>query len=188
MSQLTKKAIAASLKSLLEKRSFDKITVKDIVEDCGVNRQTFYYHFQDIYELIEWIFTDETEKALNGKKTYDTWQQGFLQIFERILANKRLAENVYDTINREYLERYLYKVTFDLLIGVIEEQADNQKVKEEDKKFIADFYKFAFVGLILDWIHKGMKEEPQKIVEQIDILINGDIQKALRKYISNEKH
>ena len=66
MSLLTEKALAASLKKLLEKKTLDKITVKDITDDCGVNRQTFYYHFHDVYDLVEWIFTEEAKKFMNS--------------------------------------------------------------------------------------------------------------------------
>ena len=65
MSLLTEKALAASLKKLLEKKTLDKITVKDITDDCGVNRQTFYYHFHDVYDWVEWIFTEEAKKFMN---------------------------------------------------------------------------------------------------------------------------
>ena len=75
MSQMTKNALADSLKALLEFRPVDKITISDITDDCGVNRMTFYYHFQDIYDLLEWSWIREANKVLNGKKTYDTWQQ-----------------------------------------------------------------------------------------------------------------
>ncbi len=182
MSQITKKALAASLKKLLSQKPLDKITVIDIVEDCEVNRQTFYYHFQDIYDLVEWMFLTGAAAALNGKKTYDTWQQGFLQVFEYALENKDLVINTYHSMSRDQLERYLYDVTYNLLIGVVEEQASGMAVNENDKKFIADFYKFAFVGLMLDWIRRGMKDDPKKIVEHISTLIQGDIKRALEKY------
>ncbi len=182
MSQITKKALAASLKKLLSEKPLDKITVIDIVEDCQVNRQTFYYHFQDIYDLVEWIFLTEAAIALDGKKTYDTWQQGFLQIFEYVLDNKALVINVYHSMSRDQLERYLYDVTYNLLIGVVEEQAIDMTVRDVDKKFIADFYKFAFVGLMLDWIKRGMKDDPKKTIEHLSILIHGDIARALEKY------
>ncbi|MDP4121334.1 MAG: TetR/AcrR family transcriptional regulator C-terminal domain-containing protein, partial [Bacillota bacterium] len=123
MSQITKKALAESLKKLLKEKPLDKITVVDIVEDCEVNRQTFYYHFQDIYDLIDWIFLTEATQALDGKKTYDTWQQGFLSVFEYVLDNHALISNVYHSLSRDQLERYLYDVTYDLLIGVVEEKA-----------------------------------------------------------------
>lgn len=182
MSQITKKALAASLKKLLSQKPLDKITVIDIVEDCEVNRQTFYYHFQDIYDLVEWMFLTGAAAALNGKKTYDTWQQGFLQVFEYALENKDLVINTYHSMSRDQLERYLYDVTYNLLIGVVEEQASGMAVNDNDKKFIADFYKFAFVGLMLDWIRRGMKDDPKKIVEHISTLIQGDIKRALEKY------
>lgn len=182
MAQTTKKALALSLKKMLEKKTLDKITVIDIVEDCEVNRQTFYYHFRDIYDLVEWICTNEAAKALDGKKTYDTWQQGLLQIFEYVLKNKAFVTSVYHSIKREQLENYLFNVTYTLLIGVIEEKAATMSIRDDDKSFIADFYKYAFVGLMLDWIAKGMKEEPSAIVDRLSILIQGDIFFALEKF------
>ena len=72
MSQITKNALAASLKKLLSKKELSKITITNITEECGVNRQTFYYHFKDIYDLLEWIFTNEVvkknRKRNNNKK------------------------------------------------------------------------------------------------------------------------
>ena len=82
MSLLTKKELAASLKKMMQKTPFDKITVKDLVKECGVNRQTFYYHFQDIYELLGLIYKTEALGAIADYKSYETWQQGFLKIFQ----------------------------------------------------------------------------------------------------------
>lgn len=182
MSHATKKSLALSLKKFLEKKPFDKITIKDIVEDCALNRQTFYYHFQDIYALLEWIFVSESNKIISGNKTYDTWQRGFLQVFYYVGDNKALIINVFHSIGREQLERYLYDIVYDLLIGVVNEQAAGIHVAEENKKFIADFYKYAFVGLMLEWIRTGMKENPVEIIDKLDKLISGDIHKALLKY------
>ena len=64
MSQITKRALASALKELLEHKPLNKITIADITEQCGVNRQTFYYHFQDIYALLEWIYTTDAQRLL----------------------------------------------------------------------------------------------------------------------------
>ncbi len=182
MSQTTKRALEASLKRMLLQKPLDKITISDIAEDCGINRMTFYYHFKDIYDLVEWTCIEDAAKALDGKKTYDTWQQGFLQIFQAVSENKPFILNVYHSVSREQIELYLYKLTYHLLIGVVEEKAAGIEVREEDKKFIADFYKYAFVGLMLDWIKNGMKEAPQQIIDRLDTLIHGDIARALNKF------
>lgn len=185
MSQITKRALEISLKKLLLQKPLNKITISDIANDCGINRMTFYYHFKDIYDLIEWICTEETARAINGKKTYETWQQGFLQTFQMILENKPFISNVYHSISREKMEDYLYTITFNFLIEVVEEKAVGMSVAESDKKFIADFYNFAFVGLLLDWIKKGMQEDPQLIIDQVSALISGDVTRALNKYQIN---
>lgn len=187
MSQTTKKALAASLKKLLAEKALDKITVIDIVEDCEVNRQTFYYHFQDIYDLVEWIYTSEATKALDGKKTYATWQQGFLQIFEYVLENKNFVKKTYHSVSREHLENYLHNETYNLLIGVIEEKAAGMPVREDDKAFIAHVYKYAFVGLMLEWVRTGMKEEPAAIIERLSILIDGNFTEALERFKAGHK-
>ena len=147
---------------------------------------TFYYHFKDVYDLIEWTWLQEAERALDGQKTYDTWQQGFLQIFQLVQENRAFVMNLYHSISREQVERYLYRLTYQLLIGVVEEKSAGMSVRDEDKKFIADFYKYAFVGLMLDWIRGGMKGEPQVLIDRLSVLIRGDVEKALNHYRADQ--
>lgn len=182
MSQTTKRALEASLKNLLLLKPLDKITINDIAEDCGINRMTFYYHFKDIYDLVEWTCVEDASKALEGKKTYDTWQQGFLQIFEAVLANKPFIMNVYHSVSREQVEIYLYKLVYGLTIGVVNDKSTGMTIRDEDKKFIADFYKYAFVGLMLDWIKNGMKDDPHLIIDRLGSLVHGNITSALNNY------
>ena len=166
MSQVTKRALEASLKHLLLQKPLNKITINDIAEDCGINRMTFYYHFKDIYDLVEWCCEEDASRALAGKKTYETWQQGLLQIFEAVQDNKPFILNVYRSVSREQVENYLYRITYDLLEGVVEEQAQGMSVRQEDKAFIATLYKYMFVGLMLGWIKSDMKGDPALIVER----------------------
>lgn len=182
MSQTTKRALAASLKKLLEKKPLDKITILDITEDCGVNRQTFYYHFQDIYDLIEWIYTSESLKALDGKDTYETWQQGFLRIFHYVKENKSFVRNTYHSVSREHLEGYLHREVHLLLIHVIEEMAEGITLRDEDKEFLADLYTYAFTGLMLDWVGNGMKEDPETIIRRLSIAMEGNIVNAIERF------
>ena len=175
MSQITKRALASALKELLEHKPLNKITIADITEQCGVNRQTFYYHFQDIYALLEWIYTTDAQRLLEGKRDGDTWQQGFLQVLEYIRDNRALVRNTYHSVSRELLEGYLYRVTYQLMRDVVEERAAGTQVPEEDRAFLAHFYKYAFVGLTVEWMQGGMKEEPARLVSRVNTVMEGNI-------------
>lgn len=78
----TKQAIAESLKHHLLRKPITKITINDITEDCGISRMTFYYHFNDIYDLVEWVCTEEARAALSDDRTAETWQMGFQSLLE----------------------------------------------------------------------------------------------------------
>ena len=182
MSQVTKRALEQSLKNLLLKKPLTKITVRDIAEDCGINRMTFYYHFKDIYDLVEWSCLEDAKRALDEKKTYETWQQGFLQIFEAVLENKPFILNVYRCVHREQVEKYLQPLVDRLLIGVIEEESKGMTIRDEDKWFIAQIYAYVFIGIMLDWIKDDMQKEPKEIVERLAKMMKGSMAAALSKF------
>ena len=182
MSQVTKRALEQSLKNLLLKKPLTKITINDIAEDCGINRMTFYYHFKHIYDLVEWSCTEDARKALEEKKTYDTWQQGFLQIFEAVRANKPFIMHVYRCVHREQVEAYLKPLVDSLLMGVIREESVGMTVRDEDKSFIARIYSYIFIGVMLDWIKDDMKADPQEIVGRLAVLLKGSISDALSRF------
>ena len=187
MSSLTtKKAIASSLKELLLEKPLTKITISDITKRCDINRQTFYYHFQDITDLVEWICLTDADNVLKDNKTYDTWQEGFLSIFKILKEDKPFVINIYHSVSLETLNRYLYKVVYPLLYNVVEEKAVGLVVRKEDKKFIADFFKYAFVAIVLEWIKNDMKEDPKQIIVRLNLLIEGTIEHALKNYSRNQ--
>ena len=181
MARNTQRLIADALRRLMQDKELDKITVQEIADEANVNKKTFYYHFQDIYALIEWSCEEDARKALSSNTTYDTWQQGFLNVLNAVEDNKPFIINVYRHVSQEQIIQYLYRVVYDLLINVIEECAHGMTVRDEDKKFIADFYKYAFVGLTLEWIKSDMKTPPKEIVSRLSELIDGDIPRMLEK-------
>lgn len=139
MQNMTKYALKESLKRLMLKKSLDRITINDLTSDCGISRMTFYYHFRDIYDLAEWACLEESRKALQGKKTYDTWQEGLVQIFEAVYENKTLVQNACHAIGREKIENYLFKLTHDLIMGVVQEQSAELSITEKQKILLPIF-------------------------------------------------
>ena len=155
MANSTKKALEASLKKLLKEKPFDKITIADLTGDCGISRMTFYYHFQDIYELA---------------------------VFEAVLENKPFIANIYRSVDKAKIENYLYKLSYQLIADVVDEKCAGDNLSEADKQFIADFYKYGFVGIMLDWVDKGMKDDYHKIVEQLSTTLRGNIANSIHNF------
>ena len=182
MPQFTKYALENSLKKLLLQKPLNKITINDITEDCGINRMTFYYHFKDIYDLVEWVCMEDAKKALADNKTYETWQQGFVRIFDAVRENKPFIMNVYRCVSREQVEKYLVPLTDQLIMGVIAERSAGMTVREEDKQFIAQVHSYSFVGLMLDWIKDDMRAEPELLVNKLALVIQGSISAALERF------
>lgn len=183
MSNRTKVELANALKGLMSKKSLEHITIKELVSECEVNRQTFYYHFQDIYELLGWIYKTEALESIRDYKSYDTWQLGFLKIFQYVEANRAFCLCTINSIGRDHLEQFLNALTFDLLINVVEEVAEGKGISSEDKSFIAKFYTYGFVSLMLEWLKSGTKERPEIIIDRLSKLVDGDISRAIVKYI-----
>ena len=182
MSQLTKKAISEAFISLLNETPLDKITVKDIVERCQINRNTFYYYYRDIYALLEDLFQAEVKKALEAEEiTGENWQDAYLRAISFVMENRKAVYHIYHSISRETLERYLYEVTGGLMLRFVRKQADGILAKESDIRLTADFYKCALVGMSLEWFGKGMKEDPEWIVRRMGVLLEGDIRAMLKR-------
>ena len=154
MSQTTKRALEASLKKLLLEKPLNKITINDITEDCGVNRMTFYYHFKDIYDLVDWILMEDAAKTMEGRQSFDTWTEAFLDILHQIRDNKALVLNVYRSVGREQVEQYLYKLLDPMLKEFADRECRDITVQDDDKQFVVDFYKYALVGVVLEWIRR----------------------------------
>lgn len=187
MSDRTKLALADSLKKILEKKPLEKITITDLTDDCGVNRQTFYYHFRDVYDLIEWMYLSKAHEAIGANKTYATWQEGMLDMCNIMLANRSFVLKTYHSRVKEYLSPLLLHLSYDLLRGVVDEISKGYAIEEEDKKFIADFYKYGYAGLITRWVDEGMKTDPAEIVAKLEYLVKGTFLEAVKRYAAAEK-
>ncbi len=180
MSNLTtKKMIASSFKSLLLEKPLNKITINDIADKASITRQTFYYHFRDIISLIEWITIEDSNHVLENKKVYATWQEDFLALFNLILNDRVFIDNIYHNASHEILTKYLYKLVYPIIYKTVEEKSKNKNIKEEDKIFISNFYKYAFVSIVLDWVDKGMKVDPKIIVNKVSSLVSGTIDNCI---------
>lgn len=186
MSKITKKALAASLKKLLAERPLDKITVIDIVNDCEVNRQTFYYHFQDKYELVDWIYYNETISLIVNNLTYDNWNEKVLHMLTIMKTEYYFYENTMKASMEKEFREYLFQVTSELFCDIIGKIDENGTFEEENQRFIAKFYAYGIVGIVVAWVQHGMKETPEYIATQLQYLAYGTKKFANARYLQHD--
>ena len=99
----TKKMLSAELKAKMEKKPLSKITVSEIVQDCGVNRKTFYYHFVDIQELLKWMLEQEAIEIVKSFDLILDSEEAILFVLKYVEENKAILNSAYDSIGRDEL-------------------------------------------------------------------------------------
>lgn len=179
MAAFTKRAIVEAFICLLNEHPLDKITVKNIIDMCGVNRSTFYYYFEDIYDLINTVFEYETKKIVDNHIDYDSWVDGVKEAMSFAMDNKKAIYHVYKSVSRERLERYLNEVFDWILMDAASSQAEETGASEEDIRLVADVYKYTLIGLIFKWLEEGMKAEPDEVINKLGYLLEGNMHKML---------
>lgn len=185
MSELTKKALSNALKELLKEKTVNKITISELCEKTGIRRQSFYYHFQDLRELIEWTCYVEVESVLKENRDYSSWEAGFLDIFKLAKKEKSFIMNIYHGVSKSLLQEYMMRLTMPLLKHVVDEVTSSlaiDDVTESDKDFIERFYTIAFVDIVISWVGHDMKDDPKEIIDHLSPLIKGTIPNALKAY------
>ncbi len=179
---VTKKVIAEGFKAVMKKKSFDKVTISDITDQCGLNRQTFYYHFQDKYELLNWILYTEVINPFTEDITIENWSEKLLQILRVVQKDSRFYSNAFNTAHGNEFRQYLFEVITQVLLSVIDQIAEGQEVSPDDKLFIAEFLSYGVSGSVTKWVRTGMKTTPEATVKYIQEIISGFKQFAENRY------
>lgn len=182
--EITKKALEQAFLKLLSEKPFKKITISDITNECGVNRMTFYYHFEDVYSLLDYCLKSEFDKVLNGKYESSTWVEGMQNIFEVCLKFKHLLTNAYHFNSRGNVEQVLDPIVYQLTYHVVKEEASGHKVSEDNLIFVANAYKHLLIGIVLDWIKDDMKVDYHLVLEKIELMLTGETEWILSKFES----
>lgn len=188
MKQNAKAAIIESFKKILNKKLIDKITVREICEECHVNRQTFYYHFTDIMDIFKYIFYEEVILEIAQNKTFETWNGGFLATMNYLKRNSKMVMHVYKSSYWPEINDYFTCFSNKLLSNVVDEcvKKIGSSLKESDKTFIINFYRHIFNGLMIDWVKDGMKEEPEIILKKLLPMVAGSIPRSVDAFIKEE--
>lgn len=185
MAHMTKRLLAAGLKELLMKKTLDKITVKELVQYCGVNRQTFYYNFQDIYELLEWIFTEDGNRLLRETEKMACRQDRILAIFQELgrEENRKLVINAVDALTPTQLDLFLKRYFRPIIEQIVYEDVEGMPLKEEDRDFLVRLCLVLCVDLLMRWINNGMEGDMSEDLARLVKVQSGLVRDMARRFL-----
>ena len=167
-----KAAICRSASELLTKKRTKKLTVKDIVEECGITRQTFYYHFQDVYDLLEWMLEQHRTNLEPQVSDRNAWRTAVANLLDFCLENRAMIQNLFRSISRDSLDRYTYSILLKSLTDYTRNQATQYSLSEKQCKALLQFTAHGLQGLLLTWIDGGMRVPRDELIETVDTIFS----------------
>lgn len=181
MPSFTRKAIMQSFMKLVDQRPINKVTIRDIVEDCGINRNTFYYHFSDIPALIEAIVQEEAAELFQTHPTISSYEECIRLAIQEIQKNKRAVLHIYNSANRDIYEHYLMQVCQYIVETYLNTLLGGKKINRQDREIIVTVYSCQCFGLFIDWLNNNLSDEFPQRVDRLCELRKGMLEEMLER-------
>lgn len=187
MQQFTKKEIKLSMLRLLESIPLDNIKVKTIIDDCGISRNTFYYYYCDIYDVLKDIFDGSVSAIVEKSPEEFSWEYVFESIANSVLVNKNIITNVFSSKYIEQITAYIDNVLGEFIAKIIKERYVKYCNEElnADITVISTFYKHAVTGTFYEWIHKGIKTDPKEFIKKLGKIFPNNLEESLKVLYQN---
>ena len=167
--QNTKQLLANCLKELMATQPVDKITIQDITTKLNVNRQTFYYHFTDIYDLLKWTLQQEAVQLLQDKESDLLWNEGILALFYYLNDNRAFALCAVQSLGIDQFKHFFYGEVYEIIARVIEQFGKELIVDQAYVDFLTHFYTLSLPTIAISWLQGEIEHTPEEIVEMMDI-------------------
>lgn len=174
-SDITKQAIAAGVKDLMMTKPFSSISVSDIARRCHINRNTFYYHFRDKYDVITWIFYNEITPIVSGGMHADCWSDSLFALCRTMQENRAFYLNALSVAGQNSFTQCLLEFYQSLVANLLHNADQSGSLSSEDVRFVSRFYAYALIGTILEWAKEGMNADPAPFIRRLERMINGEL-------------
>lgn len=191
VSEQTKLQLAAALKILMAQKSMDKITIAELTNLCNIRRQSFYYHFEDIYDLLRWMIENEAISLLKQQEGALLWKEGLLQLFRYLEENRTVCLCALKSVGRDHLRRFFEADIYAIIHRTIEQLTENIGVHNNldsfvDVEMLTHFYVVALAGMIESWLLGEIDRTPEQLIQFVDIILNDQINGAAARVLQNQ--
>lgn len=181
-SMQTKKALSDSLKELMKHKAFSKITVSELIKLCNVNRKTFYYHFEDIYDLLRWTIDQEAVEVVKQYDLLTDYQDAILFAINYVEDNSFFLNCAYNSVGREQLKRFFCKDFMSLIEQIIRntEKQTGYTIDNHFRSYLINLYTEGIAGMLVNMFQNPDCYKKNEILEYTDIMINHSIPAVLK--------
>lgn len=183
----TKNLIKQEFIKLLNKKSLHNITVTEIAKQCKIERKTFYYHYENLPQLVKEIFDEELEDVIKEFNETLSWEESFISAAKFILENKKVVKHMYESDYKVELEKYIFSISGEIMRKYVRRVAKDTKAQEIDIKLIAYFYQCALSSSLVEWVATDMKTDPKIVARRLGKLMDGNILESLKRSEKLEK-
>lgn len=182
MAQYTKKAILQTFQEMLERMPFDKITISAIVSNCEISSNTFYYHYQDIYDLLDTWLSIKQEKYKETASSGVRWQDAAKAMLYDLKGHPDIVYHLFNSLSRERIERYIFESTDDTFYRLVRRETAGVAIPEQELKNIAEYNSYSFLGFLLKFLWNHMDGDIDAGIEKIGSIFENNIQWLKEKY------
>lgn len=179
LSQKRKEQMASSLKRFMAKKSIQKISIQELADDCGMNRYTFYYHFQDIYDLLQWTFARDFEMLFSNQKQCANWEEWLRIILQYLADNAAFCKSAITSVGRDALRDLCVRDLQYFMEQMLKDIQGDHGVPEEYLNFLASFYLEALCGILIQWLVSDMKLPMESLIQYLHITLENTLDSAL---------
>lgn len=181
MTSFTKKAIRDSFLKLLNEKPLSQITIRDIVDDCGINRNTFYYHYHDITHLLQSIADEEADRIIQSYPTLDSLEECLNAITCFALENRKAVLHIYRSVKRDLYEQHQWQICTHVITNYVDRILSGRTVPETDRKLIIDYFKCVCFGLVIGWLEGGLKDDLPSRIHRLCELKQGALEQMISR-------
>lgn len=183
----TKDLIRKEFIKLLNKKKLHNITVTELAKACNIERKTFYYHYDNLTELVKEIFDEELDIVIEEFNETLSWEESFISAAKFILDNKKMVKHIYESDYRIDLEKYIFSISGEIMKKYVIRAAKDTKAQEIDIKLITYFYQCALSSSLIQWVATDMKTDPKVVTRRLGELMDGNILESLKRSENLEK-
>ncbi|MFR8333067.1 MAG: TetR/AcrR family transcriptional regulator C-terminal domain-containing protein [Oscillospiraceae bacterium] len=176
----TKRTFAASLKRIMGKKPFSKITVSEIIQDCNMNRKTFYYHFEDIYALLHWMLQEEAIEVVRNFDLLVDYEDAIIFVVDYIENNDHILNCALDSIGLDEMKRFLYADFIGAGESLISSAEEKFAVTLDPpyKRFLTEFFTEALAGIFVDWLKNHRRQDRDEIVRYLSVTVRRSLEES----------